>query len=586
MTRIYLESILRIVNPGSVPDDDEDLAYSTTDGSCDAGIDFLWRNDDGHVLIIQSKYRKPNTAESESEFCQLCDVLMRIHPDHGKKYKLKQRVRELAANIDWEKDSFHLQFVTLGRATPNMRAREKDGQHPISGVAEIENRVEITLVDETDLNQGLREAQSAAERVPASVELQFAFSKGQPPWLRIDGTDDQVAFVGYVTSGQLRNLFDRYKNKLFALNIRNYVGDTSTNKGMIETAQTDPDRFFFYNNGISAIATKVRPDASAGKLHLEQFSIVNGAQTVRSLARAHVKNAEKTAAASVLCRVTQVSLGKGADEQAFLDNVTKYNNTQNSVKVSDFRSNDPVQTGLAAKFKTLSRRGKQYWYKNKRTGESDPHRIAIGLEELARSIWSFEFGPIDVFGGTAHLFDTSADGGYLKLFGIDNQLPTVVSDEQFKYIAGRYFLCDAVRFTLAKVRTDAAKEHSGEDAALWTNALERRWMVYFTVGELMRAKYKKIGADLPGDLRRLAKPKWLDEPEDVKVVAEYVQAACEVLVKTYRSLIKKDEEDFKHRNWHRSKEVLEAIGFEIRNSKTMIAQLPLLASRGREADGV
>ncbi len=79
-------------------------------------------------------------------------------------------------------------------------------------------------------------------------------------------------------------------------------------------------------------------------------------------------------------RVSEVALS----DDEFLDKVTRYNNTQNAVKVSDFRSNDAIQRALAKKSAKIYRGGKQYWYKNKRSGDRDPRRTPIGMEELPK----------------------------------------------------------------------------------------------------------------------------------------------------------------------------------------------------------
>jgi hypothetical protein len=62
-----------------------------------------------------------------------------------------------------------------------------------------------------------------------------------------------------------------------------------------------------------------------------------------------VKNAFKAGEAAVLMRVSEVSLRHNETEETFLENVTRYNNTQNAVKVSDFRSNDHVWTTWLSK---------------------------------------------------------------------------------------------------------------------------------------------------------------------------------------------------------------------------------------------
>jgi hypothetical protein len=335
MTRAYLELILGIMNPGLIPEDDEDLANSFADGPSDAGVDFLVRSD-GHVLIIQAKYHKHGKIESDSEFEHLCDVLSRLHPVLGRKYKVNQRVKELASDIDWANDTFDLQFLTLGKVNDNIRAREAIGQHSLTGIPGIEERVEIVCYDESELNQLLREAATAAEQILQPIELQFTTHDEEPPWITYEGST--VSYIGYVKAAHLRNLYSKHKYRLFAQNIRNYVGDTSTNKGIINTALEQPESFFFFNNGVSAIATAIEADEETGVLNCTRFSVINGAQTVRSIAKAHTKAPHKAGDAAVLMRVSQVALS----DDEFLDKVTRYNNTQNAVKVSDFRSNDAV----------------------------------------------------------------------------------------------------------------------------------------------------------------------------------------------------------------------------------------------------
>jgi|SRR5450631_2760510 len=51
-------------------------------------------------------------------------------------------------------------------------------------------------------------------------------------------------------------------------------------------------------------------------------------------------------------------------------------------------------------------------------------------------------------------------------------------------------------------------------------SLERKWLMYFAVGELQRMSYKKQGFDLEHDLRKLAKPNnWWTDPSSSPRVA-------------------------------------------------------------------
>jgi hypothetical protein len=573
-TRIYLDSIVRVLNPAIVPEDPEDFASCFADGPSDSAVDFLYRQD-GHVLIVQAKYRGHGRIESEHEFDHFCNVLTRLHPIAGRGFRVSERVRELASEINWATDTFDLHYITLGRANDNIRAREANGQSEVQFADALDDRVEISFLDEGNLNEKLREAESAGEQIQDPVELRLVVSGDSEPWIKYRGPDDHLAYIGQLQAPQLRNLYNRYKYRLFAQNIRNYVGDTSTNKGIITTALTEPENFFFFNNGIAAIATHIEARPDQGVLRCTNFSIVNGAQTVRSLAKAHLHSPAQVAAATVLIRVSCVSLRHNEREEAFLDKITRFNNTQNAVKLSDFRSNDPVQRGLARKFSQLHRAGKQYWYKNKRSAERDARKIPIAMEEFAKTIYAMRFGPADVYGGTAYLFDTAPDSGYVKVFGVNDTLPATVSDEHFQRLAGTFLLGERIREMLAEEKANLLDEATEQDAALIRHALERRWFVYFTVAESLRQKYRREHLILDEEIPRLADPRWLDQEGPIsQALRGHVRLAMEVLIKLYRAAER--QPDFAHRNWFRSAATVRDIQAEIQYSGTALAGLALL----------
>jgi hypothetical protein len=259
-----------------------------------------------------------------------------------------------------------------------------------------------------------------------------------------------------------------------------------------------------------------------------------------------------------MIRISQFALNAGAGEQSFLDSITRFNNTQNSIKVSDFRSNDPVQTELARRFEKLTRGGKKFWYKNKRVAKQDATRIPIGMEEFAKAVFAFRLGPDDMHGGTKFLFDTNPDGGYRLLFGDESGVWDTLTEEEFKLLAGSWFICEHVRAVWNKEKVRRLAEGLPETK----NALERRWMVYFVVGELLRAVYQQTGADLDSEIRRLSKPSWMAEDGvEARTVEKYTRLGCSVLIKAYRAASK--GADFAHRNWFREKATLSDIRQEI-----------------------
>ncbi len=141
-----------------------------------------------------------------------------------------------------------------------------------------------------------------------------------------------------------------------------------------------------------------------------------------------------------MLRIMDFSLGKDSE---FLSDVTRYNNTQNAIKVSDFRSNDPVQKEINRRFSGLNRNGKPYAYKNKRSREPVTGKLPIGMEEFAKTIYSFRYGPDDMYGGTRFLFDVSTRGGYTEIFG---DPISHLNDDEFKLLAGTYFVLFSAGF--------------------------------------------------------------------------------------------------------------------------------------------
>ena len=561
MTRFYVKEFLARLTPGMVPDADDDEAINDAiiDGSGDVKVDFLFRQDE-RVLIIQTKYAGSGASiESDSEFDSFCDVLRRLHPETGREYKKNRRLVEAASEIDWDTDNFELHFITLARGNDNIRAREAQGQAAIKGIPGVEERVEVAFYDEALLNEKYREAITTGGEIQEGVSLIFSQSAGEPPWLTYSTEEDRVAYIGRIGAGQLKNLYGRYKSSLFTLNIRDFVGESTTNKKIIETAQKAPGDFFFFNNGISAVATSIRPDLKNHTLVCERLSIINGAQTVRSLHKSFRSKGDDPSQAEVLIRVTAVSLRRTPKERAFLDGVTRYNNTQNAIKLSDFRSNDPVQLQLADHWEKESRSGKKFWYKNKRQGDPKAQRIPIGMEEFTKAVFAFRHGPSDLHGGSSYLFDAGPNGGYGRVFGdVTLEGRATVWDsltkERFRLLAGTWYVCEQIVAALAR-----EKIKLGESAA--KGPLERRWLVFFTVGELLRTAYasQRSPDDLVRDLMHLGNSaEWVyaSSPESKRVTA-YAEAACSLLVEDYEE--EEGKTGWSHRNWTRSEKTLERI---------------------------
>jgi len=149
------------------------------------------------------------------------------------------------------------------------------------------------------------------------------------------------AWVGSVSAEELQRLFKKHRNKLFAGNIRLYLGARSggVNDQIIKTAQPTPGNFWALNNGVTIVADSATSVGGQNKsLKLKRFSIVNGCQTTSSLVKANAG-----ASAKVLARVIAAKTNLKTE-------IVRYNNSQNAVKIWTVRAAGDIQQRLRHEF--------------------------------------------------------------------------------------------------------------------------------------------------------------------------------------------------------------------------------------------
>jgi len=161
------------------------------------------------------------------------------------------------------------------------------------------------------------------------------------------------SWVLTVSVEDIHSLHNKYEDRLFRRNVRNFLGKSRTNKKIIETLNKDPTNFWYYNNGITILCDKASIIMEKGYIRLENPQVVNGCQTVISIAKfgGELKG-------EVMIRVIE------STDHEFVNLLTLYQNSSNPVRNRDLKSNDPVQIRLKHE---LRRHG--YYYEIKRGEE-------------------------------------------------------------------------------------------------------------------------------------------------------------------------------------------------------------------------
>jgi hypothetical protein len=166
-------------------------------------------------------------------------------------------------------------------------------------------------------------------------------------WFEETGAD-WTAICASVPATWLTALHQTYGDRLFSANVRGYMPSRRTarniNHNMETTAKEQPGQFWAFNNGITGLVHDydAPPRHLPGeKLVLHGLAIINGAQTTGALSRASGPTLRD---AAVLARFIR------CDDDAIVDDLIRFNNSQNPIRASDFRSTDRHQDRLRREF--------------------------------------------------------------------------------------------------------------------------------------------------------------------------------------------------------------------------------------------
>lgn len=151
------------------------------------------------------------------------------------------------------------------------------------------------------------------------------------------------AYVTAVSGKWLRKLYLEKGDDLFSGNPRNYLGKgkrkKNINSGIINSVQEEPNNFWAYNNGITALVNNYETDN--GKFIIHGITIINGAQTTGAISEADAPDEDfYIPSRFIICNDSNVI-------EAIINN----NNKQNEILPSDLRSNDKQQERLRRDFK-------------------------------------------------------------------------------------------------------------------------------------------------------------------------------------------------------------------------------------------
>lgn len=419
-------------------DSEESAKSALTGQSGDKNLDAILIDENAkQVHLIQGKYHrsaKPEKRNDVMAFADWATVPWSERQIRGAFYSklapLTQKKMDHAINrVKQRGYELRLYFVTTGTVSATIRndAEYKAMQAP--------KQPQIQILDGKRVSQVFHDyVYGIAPAVPTLFlrisESGAATTEGVHH--RFDPSTEIESWVFSMAAADVGGLFKKSGIRLFARNIRGYLGESpDINDAMAKTVKSEPENFWYYNNGVTIVCDEAKREVEGGSdvLRVERAQVINGQQTTRTLERTPSRQA------SVLVKVIRIP--RAAEDHAryedLVSSIVRATNWQNPITPSDLISNDYIQVYLEREFR---KRG--YQYLRKRESKSEARRRAdsqsyfqISKFELAQSVAGSDSDPAIVRQGKEALFD---ERNYRSIF----------KTESVEFYLKRYWLLRSV----------------------------------------------------------------------------------------------------------------------------------------------
>ncbi len=327
----------------------------------------------GNAILKLSGYAMSEDAEQLDLFVSLYEGFEVLTPiqEHDTKTAAQQCIRflELCANgrlqdkLDPTSDA-HSLSLTIGEIynsleqvrifvltdgvakSKNFKAREIGGK-----------TVKLEVMDIERLFRHRSEGKPRDELV-----IDFKDVSGSPlPCVYVPGDSGDYDYALTAIPGEaLRFLYEKFGPRLLEANVRSFlsVRAKGVNAGIQSTLRTSPERFMAFNNGIVLVADEMKleraEDGSPGLIWLRGMQIVNGGQTTASLYFAKKKFPDTDLSkVRVPAKIIVMKEADPAKEESLVSDISRYANSQNSVRQSDLSANKPFHVDVERQSMTV-----------------------------------------------------------------------------------------------------------------------------------------------------------------------------------------------------------------------------------------
>ncbi len=396
-----------------IEDIDSVAAEALTDGGNDKKCDLIYIDRDSGIAVVAQAYNRLNPQDSdvakENKACDLNTASSWVFMDD-----LSVIPTDIRSAIKDLQDAIKQQDVSVVYFWYVHNMNEKNSQAISDDMTALQYQVQ-TSVDTKYPGKGLKI--EALEVGLNTIQKWFDNSKK-----RILITDNYTikcdcgfiidkenwrAFVTAVSGAWLRGLYKEKGDELFSGNPRNFLGKgnrkKSINNGIIQTVEEEPENFWAYNNGVTALVNDFIYEEP--NLTIKGITIINGAQTTGAISAARETGKEFL----IPCRFIVCS------DNTIIESIINNNNKQNEILPSDLRSNDKQQERLRQEFLKYSA---LFYNGGRRDDKNVRNKIVFDPYLVAQTVLAYHGDCVTAYNGKTRIWDE--DKLYSQVF--DDQL--------------------------------------------------------------------------------------------------------------------------------------------------------------------
>ena len=509
-----------------------------TDGPNDKQIDAVYI-DEGQmtIYVIQGKFNAKDKVDAVPlrEVVSLLTQLGNLKnlQEHANK-KLVVKINEISRALE-DNCEVCFELITTSKLTKQAEADYEQFKQSISANEDI--NASFVLVDNDVLKVKYNEAHNKNNEL---VNFDFSIEPDKCMQMELNGIKTILAAIPLKECVNIPGIRD---GRLFEKNVRQSLGTSNkVNKGIAKTIKDTPSDFFFYHNGITAICSEVKLDSSKGKIEVKDINVVNGCQSLSTI-YSHGQ-AAKSSDGYILFKFYEIEDDSNlSDENSKVKNISKYTNSQSSVKAIDMRSNEQIILSMK---KSYEHKYKNGFFKTKRGEEYPKDRIVddnhvIVLSAFGKQLMAWQNQRPNISYGETKIFDVYFNTLFhkdykpedmqalnemfnkvLKLWdnksnpmNIQTELLAMKAYAPYHHLYAISALANVINQKTEKVPSPSKVYKKIKDADMLEKILK------FT-GRIINSAFNKANKSITKDGKVFVPPNWLKSGESVEAINETI----------------------------------------------------------------